>query len=316
MTSKEYKKILTDKVKSFWSNAVQFSPVFQNNPCYVKLQEEISNNLKAWQNQSNEIKFWKLKSEFSDFIIAIFDTPLKTYNDLGSIIESLHVIKKVDLSQDGRVNAADVVSLDERNNFHVNQNILLIYLNAFSKPVKEWLSSQENDFQIVECVGETFKQHLNWDENSYKYFMHGINAWISGYPEVALSFWLPFFETALRNQLCSFGEDIINPNPRSGIEDFIIFDGLIKRAYKHYDRGIVEYWRTVFSTQNGLGWNLRNEFCHGILPISIMKSDVSAFAVFNAYLLLIIFLKPTDFPQYKTSTSFQLHVEFQYETNA
>jgi len=294
---KRVQKILTDKVKSFRSNTVQFSPVLQNNPCYVKSQEEILKKLKKWQDQNDEIKFWNLKSEFSDFIIAIFDTPLKTYNNMGSIMESFVVIKKVELSQDGRVNAGDVVSQGERNNYHINQNLLLTYLNVFSKPVKEWLSSQENDFQIVECVGETFKQHLNWDENSYEYFMHGINAWISGYPEVALSFWLPFFETALRNQLCSFGEDIINPNSRSGIEDFIIFDGLIKRAYKHYDRGIVEYWRTVFATPNGLGWNLRNEFCHGILPISIMKSDVSAFAVFNAYLLLIIFLRPTDFPQ-------------------
>ena len=117
--------------------------------------------------------------------------------------------------------------------------------------------------------------------------MEGIAAWVSGCPQAAMSFWLPFFESALRYRLGKLGEDIINPQPRPGIEDFIIFDNLLKKATNHYEERTVEYWRMIFSKHNGLGWNLRNAFCHGILPLSAMKVNTYSLAVFLAYLFLL-----------------------------
>ena len=131
------------------------------------------------------------------------------------------------------------------------------------------------------------KDRLDWDENATEFFMQGLSAWIDGYPHVALAFWLPSFESALRSRLANFGEDVVNPEKKMGIENFVMFDGLLTKALIHYDERTVEYWRLLLSTRNGLGWNLRSDFCHGVLPIAAMRTEIYSLAMFIAYLLLL-----------------------------
>jgi len=146
---------------------------------------------------------------------------------------------------------------------------------------------EQGDAGVYQIVGGRLKEHLNWDENSTDHFMEGLTAWMTGYSHVALSFWLPFFENALRVRIAALGEDVVSPKERTGIEDFVVFDTLLKKALNHYPARTVEFWRKVFTTRNGLGWNLRNSFCHGILPYAAMKNPVYSVAVFLSILFLI-----------------------------
>ncbi len=63
-------------------------------------------------------------------------------------------------------------------------------------------------------IGDSLHDHLDWDDSTTSYFMEGLTAWLSGYSQMALAIWLPFFEQALRSRLAELGEDVINPRKK------------------------------------------------------------------------------------------------------
>lgn len=279
---------LSQKVKSFtWAPTL---PRSEANPAIPQLQEKITEILQRWQDESNENKMRILAEDVTGIRPQPYQDVQAEGGDiyLAGFLEQLGVIETVSISSDdGRVNSGEVASSNERIHFNSHELILTSFLKAFEGPVKEWLLYQEDEVQVCQYIGGSLKTALDWNNDSTKYFMEGMAAWMEGYPHVALSFWLPFFESALRNKLGMLGEDIINPQPKPGIEDFIMFDNLLKKADNHYNIGTVEYWRMIFSTSHGLGWNLRNAFCHGVLPVSAMKVNIYTLAVFLAYLFLL-----------------------------
>jgi hypothetical protein len=281
-------RILSAEVRSFtWCRP---SAIDQENQGLIKIRQMVADNLQTWKTQPNENKMGMLASDAFGICPIPYQERQEECQDffLSGFLEQAGAIQTVGLSSnDGRVDAGKMAPIRERINFKSHEQIMLIFFSDFSIPVKEWLILKNGENRVFQLVEGSLKTNLGWDENSILYFMEGMTAWLSNYPQVAQSFWIPFFESALRNRLADFGEDVINPKPRIGIEDFILFDSLLKKAEKHYQAQTVEYWRLLFSTKNGLGWNLRNDYCHGILPLIVMKQDLFTFAVFLAYLYLL-----------------------------
>lgn len=282
-------EILSTKVKSFtWAHT---APTNLKNPALAKLRQMVADGLKTWQAESNQNRMCMLASDsFSIRPSPYREQAPKRGQDpfLTGFLEQVGVIQTVGLSSDdGRVDGGRMAPPMERIHFQSFEQIILTFLEDFAVPVKEWLMLDEGENKIFQLLAGSLKKNLAWDENSIAYFMEGVIAWVSGYPQVTLSFWLPFFESVLRNRLSDLGEDIINPQPRPGIENFVMFETLLNKAEKHYEERTVEYWRLLLSTRNGLGWNLRNEFCHGLLPLTVLKQDIYAFAVLLAYLFLL-----------------------------
>jgi hypothetical protein len=284
-------RLLSSEVRSFtWYPSARID---RENPFFEEIRRNVAENLKRWHDRSNENKFSDLVTD----AMNIRPTPHQERQDefqsifTSGILEQAGVIQTVGLSpEDGRVDAGRMASSRERIDFESYEQLLLPFLSDFSAPVKEWLTLKEDENSVFQYVSDALNKNLKWDENAFLYFMEGMKAWLSNYPQIAQSFWLPFFESALRNRLEDLGEDVINPQQRHGIEDFVLFENLLRKAEKYYKLETVEYWRLLFSTKNGLGWNLRNSFCHGILPLSAMKQDMIAFAVFLAYLFLLVTL--------------------------
>jgi hypothetical protein len=281
-------KALSTKVKAFkWT---PFSENLPPNPAAEKLAKNIERCVKDWGNLPNEKRLAFLASDCAGIRPSPFrEEAIRTDSIFTSgVLEQLGVIRTIGLSEkDGRVDAGQMATSPEQIHNQTGEFILVSFLRAFAVPIKDWLLAKEGEGYIYQIVGGTLTGHLGWTNDSTDHFMEGLTAWIGGYPQVALSFWLPFFETALRNQLANLGDDIINPEAKPGIENFIMFEGLLTKATKHYDVSTVEYWRKIFSTSNGLGWNLRNAFCHGFLPMQVMKQNLYSLAVLLAYLFLL-----------------------------
>jgi hypothetical protein len=259
--------------------------------------EATQNALNRWKQADCHNKFSLLLSDFA----YIRPEPYVPENDpdedilVSGILEECDIMKSIGLSPvDGRITSGKMVSPKERIHYDSHTTLIELFLVAFLEPVKQWLNSKDNDDGVHQCVGGAFKQHLNWDDHIIEYFMEGMIAWLTGLPHVVLSFWLPFFENALRIQLATFGVDVICHQERTGLEDFVLFDNLLRKAEKHYPIKTVLYWRMIFSTQNGIGWNLRNTFCHGLLPLHALKNGKYVLAVFIAFIYLLAPVPNTD----------------------
>jgi hypothetical protein len=273
--------------KNVWSSGPVMRP---DNPIYQKLLGHTQEAFNVWKEADNRTKMNMLVHDFAGISPDPYTPDSQPTGDifLSGILEEAGVIKTVGLSpEDGRVNAGPMASSRERIHSDATDAIIHCFLRQFSEPVVEWLHENERDSGVYQIIGGTLKQHLDWDENATGLFMEGLTAWMGKYPHVALSFWLPFFENALRMRLAALGEDVVSRKERTGIEDYIVFDTLLKKALNHYPDRTVAFWRKIFTTTNGLGWNLRNSFCHGILPYVAMKNPVYSLAVFISICFLI-----------------------------
>ena len=281
-------QLLTQKVTSFSCNPIPTE--IPQNPVFEHLQNMVQEALRGWLEETNDRKM----AMFVADSIGIRPDRYREQHEEGDdimvsgFLEESGIIQTIGINpEDGRVNAGRMAPAQERIHFSSWEEIYLTFLYTFIQPVKEWLLSDEGDNKVFQLIGGSLVSNLNWDDNTTSYFMEGMNAWVSGYPQVALAFWLPHFESALRGSLNNLGEDVINPQSRPGIENFILFDSLLTKAENYFEEQTVEFWRFILSTRNGLGWNLRNTFCHGLLSLQAMKNDMNAFTVLQAYLFLL-----------------------------
>ncbi len=262
-------------------------------PSYLQkdIDETTKKTLAIWAAQGNAEKYRHLVGDFAGVRPKPYreeEQPPPTDIYSSGALHQCGVIRTVAVSpQDGRVNAGRLASPSERIQGNVWDFLLRTFLHAFKGPVKEWLISADGDSGVYQAIGGELAHDLAWESETTDLFMEGMTAWIGGYPQVAFAFWAPSFEACLRNQLAAFGEDVLNPQPRTGIENFVVLDTLLKKAANHYDERTVEYWRRVFSTSNAIGWNLRNSFCHGLLNLETMKQEELCLALFLGYLFLL-----------------------------
>lgn len=282
-------KELTKTVKEF----EMASPVFidEMNPAFLRVKENTNECLNTWVSADNEKRFVMLVIDFSGIRPSPYDKNSIQNEDplLSDFMTKCGIVQKVNMSgYDGRVNAGNTSSTNEEIHNDSQEHILLVFLQMFVTPMLTWLKSKDETGSLIfNRIINSMQEHLDWDENTTSYFKDGLTAWLSGYCQMALALWLPFFEQALRNHLAEFGEDVINPSEKPGIEDFVVFENLLKKAEKYYDIRTITYWNKVFSTINGLGWNLRNSFCHGALPLNVLKQDVLGLAVLIAFFYLV-----------------------------
>jgi len=281
---------LSGKVKAFSWAPVNLISV--DNPIIEEIRANTMQVLEAWKKGTNEEKMSFLVADLASICPSPYLMEIDCNDDIFSsaALEQCGAIQTVGMSpEDGRVNSGKMPFVPERIDFKDYEINLLIFLQMFIEPVIDWLKSIDGNAHVYQLLDISLKKHLRWDEKSSNYFIKGFIAWMSNYPEVALSFWLPFFESALRNQLVQKGEDVINPMGKTGIEKFILLDGLLStKAQSHFNSKTIEYWKRLFSTnKNGIGWNLRNAFCHGLLSMEEMKKNIYCLAVLIAYLFLL-----------------------------
>jgi hypothetical protein len=281
-------KALSTAVKEVdFTNTTRLS---QNNPVFQQLMEMTAKCLHDWLNEKNENRFTMLVVDFAGIRPSPYNEDSVPNDDplLADFLTECGVIQNVNISSyDGRVNSGKSATTREKIHNDSQEQIMILFLNEFSAPVLDWLKSKdETNSYVFMRIGGSLKKHLDWDEPTTSYFMEGLNAWLNGYSQIALALWLPFFEQSLRSRLAELGEDVINPKEKIGIEDFVVFENLLKKASSYYDGRTVNYWHKLFSTNNGLGWNLRNAFCHGVLPLAAMKQNILSLAVFLSFLYL------------------------------
>lgn len=276
--------VISEKAKSFNIWAPNLPP----DHLVESIRHAAEESRQKWLDQSSEIRMeWLIYDGF-----GIRPSPPNRKGPCGNIfssglLEELGVISSIEVSSDGRISFEKSVPLYERIDFESWDFCHRTFLDSLTHEIKSWLLTQENEAQVYERVSSTLQQRLEWDENLSQHFNAGLTGWISGLPEIALSFWLPFFEAALRLRLVELGENVVSSRERMGVEDFATFDSLLNKALGHYEDSTVRYWRRVFSTENGLGWNLRNDFCHGLLPMKAMRLEMLPLAVFFAFLFLL-----------------------------
>lgn len=276
--------ILSEKVRSF----KHFAPMPLPEGFCNSTQEEIRKILEEWGRQTNEVRWISLVIDH----YGIRPSPPRDMSPSRDIFPSgllhdLGVIQGFGVSSDGRTNSGTMAKPFERDEDSSWEFCFRLFLSAFVAEFSKWLTSQDEGQPVHGKLISSLRTQLSWDDNSIQHFNAGLAGWLNGFPEIALSFWLPYFESALRLRLADLGEDIISPKEKPGIEDFVGFDGLLNRAGNHYEERTVRYWRKIFSTEQGLGWNLRNDFCHGLLPMKTMKEYEYSFAVLIAYLFLL-----------------------------
>lgn len=280
---------LTKAVKEFEFS----SPVIigEMSPATLKLKEITKKCLNIWVSADNEKRFVMLTIDFAGIRPSPYDKNSISNEDplLADFMTECGIVQKVNLSgHDGRVNVGNSVTTREEIHNDSQEHILIVFLNEFVSPILEWLKSKdETGSHVFNRIINSLQEHLDWDENITSYFTDGLTAWLSGYCQMALALWLPFFEQVLRHRLGEIGEDVINPSAKPGIEDFVVFENLLKKASNYYDVRTITYWNKLFSTINGLGWNLRNSFCHGALPLNVLKQDVIGLAVLIAFMYLL-----------------------------
>lgn len=264
-----------------------------DSPIAAEINEMIQHSLNLWQTVENDQKLDYLAGDFSGVRPTPFDPnqPGPTNLFASGLLEEAGIIQSIEVSpDDGRVDAGRTASTPERIHYLTGEMLLVAFLRELAEPVKNWLKAPyDGEHRVYQRIGGFLKAYLTWDDDAIEKFMEGFSAWLSGHQHIALAFWIPLFEDSLRKILGDLGEDIISPQERPGIENFVLFDGLLGKAKDHFEEKTVEYWRHVFSTKSGLGWNIRNSFCHGLLPIRAMKSDILVLAVFKAFLFMLNF---------------------------
>lgn len=281
-------RMLSQEVRQFELGPPTTIP--DNSSIAAQINGMITRALEEWQSEDAGAKMSALAADFAGIRPTPYDPNQSRSSDIFSsgLLEELGVIRTIGISTgDGRVDTGRMASTPERIHYESTDVMLRSFLRAFVDPVKAWLKIPEGEFRVYQTVGGSLYQYLDWDDNSTEVFMEGLTAWLSGHPQAALAFWIPAFEESLRKRLADLGEDIISPQDRPGIENFVLFDGLLGKASRHFDESTVLFWRIIYSTNNGLGWNLRNLYCHGLLPIQAMRNEVFVLAIFQSFLFLL-----------------------------
>lgn len=125
---------------------------------------------------------------------------------------------------------------------------------------------------------------------------NGIQAYLDGNHLVATHLLIPQIEAAIRTLLKLAGGSIIRPNKNGGFDyrtlgDLLNDDLLNKMLTDCFDTDFVLYFKILFSEK--LGWNIRNDICHGITREEAIQKPVTD-RIMHVLLLLanVRFAKP------------------------
>ena len=106
----------------------------------------------------------------------------------------------------------------------------------------------------------------------------GIQAYLDGNHLVAAHLLIPQIEAAIRTLLKLAGGSIIRPNKRGGFDyrtlgDLLNDELLNKMLQDCFGKDFLLYFKILFGEK--LGWNIRNDICHGITRAEALQKPVT-----------------------------------------
>jgi len=278
---KRIQDLLSSMTKHVSQNVLKPIPV-------PKIYEEKIKNIvtifiDGWKHQT-------LNEKIDDLINGIpYSLPKvepNTINNLWDVMEKKGVITTQMISNDGRVSGNKIPSPTLRSEFYSWQFSFLYSCSLLKQALFDWLGENEDEIIVFEKIANIFIHKLDWDDNLSNTFNDGFAAFLDEKYSYCLSLWIPFFEHALRLSLIEKGESVLKEKEKIGIEDYVLLKGLLEKAKYHYPKEVIKYWRFVLSTSDGMGWNLRNDFTHGLLQYNQFSYEYS-FSVLLSYFFLL-----------------------------
>ncbi|MDH5681730.1 MAG: DUF4209 domain-containing protein, partial [Spirochaetota bacterium] len=126
-------------------------------------------------------------------------------------------------------------------------------------------------------------------EDRREIIREGIKAYLNNNHIVAAHVLIPQIEHALRH-LIELMDRPIYKKGRNGLQRLILLDEILRddAIIQYFGDDIIYYFRVLFT--ESLGWNLRNDTCHGFIPSKMFTSEVTD-RIFHS-LLVIALVRP------------------------
>lgn len=221
----------------------------------------------------------------------------RAVNSLQSIASKCpltHSIPNQIYDHDGRL-VASIDSIDTDLNgrliSHISQRLQfeMIFLNlALSGVIKKFDLTTDKILDIIfqSAIFEAHKREL---------FKAGIDAYLNDNHMVAAHLLIPQIEAGLRNLLRLADGLIYTPNKSGGFNyrtlGDLLNDGLLKEIFRQiFGDDCISYFKILFTEK--LGWNIRNDICHGIIRAESLQKPITDRILHVLILLSLIKLKP------------------------
>lgn len=141
--------------------------------------------------------------------------------------------------------------------------------------LREVMSSLSTKFaHALEQLVDYIFQAPIFDERRKEIIRAGIRAYLGGDYLVAIHLLIPQIEDAIRNLLEMSGASVLKASRRGGL-DLKLLDELLRDPVidEVFGEDIALYFRVLLTDPRG--WNLRNDVCHGLLPIEAFQAYVA-----------------------------------------
>lgn len=273
-----------ERIARLKSDCIRNSPFsFSSTPLPDDIADQIKHGfekrLELWNSLPENDMFGHLVHDFFGVIPKAFDQkkaiaqctdPLLVIMENSDICLSLTSEK-----HSGRTsNSSTPISNFLRNHENCNRTLQRCILSRFITPFKKWLCTED----IVQLEDGTEEKDLVLDnvidaiiaysfitESTAKGLKDGLVAFVNGYNRYALSVLIPLFEAALRERVLAEGIWVIKHKEVKSLEEYLVFETVLSKASQIFEDNLIEFFHKWFSTKDGVGLNLRNDHCHGIM---------------------------------------------------
>ncbi len=235
--------------------------------------------LSAWTDLPATDKFCHLVHDIMGVIPATFDlekAKSECDDPLLLLMENSNVCSSILTdSHSGRTsNATSPTSSFLRNDENCYRTLQRYTLTQFTQSFKEWLCSEEEaqmedgateKIIVLHKVIHAIQALAFFSDSTLKGLEDGLVAYVNGYYRYSLSVLLPLFEAALRDRVLAEGVWVIKHKEVMSLEEYLVFETVLTKSSQIFDDNCIEFFHKWFSTKKGVGLNLRNDHCHGIL---------------------------------------------------
>lgn len=246
----------------------------------TQINEDFEKRLKLWYELPANDKFGHLVHDILGFIPNAFDLnrakaecndPLLLLREESDICISM----RRDRNTGRTSNSTAPISFFLQDYENFNRTLQRYTLTLFTKPLKEWLCTevflemQDGNHvtaTVLHQVLQAIKDNSFVSESTLHGLEEGLVAYVNGYYRYSLSVLLPLFEGALRERVISEGLWVIKHEESESLEKYFGLEKVMEKSVHIFGSNLLEFFNKWFSTKDGVGLNLRNDHCHGILP--------------------------------------------------
>lgn len=274
-----------------------------------ELPEASKHSTESFQQFSTEIKIER--KEIDDYLKAIFEMPKRnggTSPTLGDIkvriiahflgrrdkaaelaekfskqFVFMHIVEQKHMSPEGHTEYIVPPYRDDPESHVISQAFQNIQLSHIF--LSEILKRLRTTFTLEE-VTKLFDESSLFLPDEKDYLLKGFQAYWNGDPLHASQTFIPYIETLTRRLVARAGGVTLRPNENRGYSTKTLGELLAKNSElidRIFGAEVTFYLKVVLT--HPLGWNLRNNYAHGIALSALFRQDI-ADRLFHILLLL------------------------------